>query len=443
MNNELANALSAVLYEGHLLYPHQGAPPGGSTERFSWGRVYPREEARRKQGKQPSAVRAEILLERGRASPELRIGFGFLQPIQKRIAALSVPMRQLLGGPDDSCARLAKVPIDEGMSQTWMEAVERQITLPIKGLPREMEMSFNFAEQCLRQPIIDDQGMVCALIETKQVALAGKIHAKCRRLNDRLVKISVSAANESLPPAPELGLPPEPLYRTLVASHFVFQAKGGDFVSLRDPPRAWRVFARECRNIGVWPVLVGDAGSGKRDAMLASAGILYDYPKAPPEEAHRPIEDQGTEDMLTLHVITNTEDDKCEIQLDEASLRLLNRLKEDGGGGDLWQREIRFSQPGAFSPTEPVDGVWVDGVELAAGDTVCLRPAGHEPIDLILAGKRAVINSLQKDDLGQVHLVLFLADQEGGRGSECAAGGQRFFYRANEVEPCGVAAQAS
>ena len=56
--------------------------------------------------------------------------------------------------------------------------------------------------------------------------------------------------------------------------------EGGEFVSLLDPPESLQSDRRECRNEGVFPVLVGE--EGQRDTVLASPIILYDYPQIAP-----------------------------------------------------------------------------------------------------------------------------------------------------------------
>ncbi len=66
------------------------------------------------------------------------------------------------------------------------------------------------------------------------------------------------------------------LLRSLASAHAVIHVVGGELISLLDPPDEFRELATSCSNVGVWPVLVGE--EGRRDRMLASPIILYDYP---------------------------------------------------------------------------------------------------------------------------------------------------------------------
>jgi hydrogenase maturation protease len=78
----------------------------------------------------------------------------------------------------------------------------------------------------------------------------------------------------------------------------------------------------------------------------------------------------------------------------------------------------------------------VAGVELRRGSLVRLRPrAGADVFDLVLAGKLAVVEAIEQDLEGSVHLVVTVADDPGrdlGIASQLA---HRFFFAPAEVEP--------
>ena len=58
--------------------------------------------------------------------------------------------------------------------------------------------------------------------------------------------------------------------RSLISTHTILGVRPGEFVSLLDPPEAFREAAAGCRNIGTWPALVGE--EGERDGLLSSPG---------------------------------------------------------------------------------------------------------------------------------------------------------------------------
>jgi hydrogenase maturation protease len=85
----------------------------------------------------------------------------------------------------------------------------------------------------------------------------------------------------------------------------------------------------------------------------------------------------------------------------------------------------------------PLESVRVsDQMELRKGDRVRLRPrAGGDVMDLALDGKAAVIESLEQDYEGAVHVSVVLDDDPGLDIGHMRQPGHRFFFRAEEVEP--------
>ncbi len=74
----------------------------------------------------------------------------------------------------------------------------------------------------------------------------------------------------------------------------------------------FRPAAAGCSNIGTYPVLVGD--EGVRDRMLSSPIILYDYPQIAPESAGNLFDGTEIDEILTLRIMTLTEEEKREIR---------------------------------------------------------------------------------------------------------------------------------
>jgi hydrogenase maturation protease len=80
--------------------------------------------------------------------------------------------------------------------------------------------------------------------------------------------------------------------------------------------------------------------------------------------------------------------------------------------------------------------VTVAGAEVARGTRVVLRPhAGGDVFDRAIDGKVAVVESIQEDLDGKVHLAVTLEDDPGRDLGEKRQPGHRFFYTPDEVEP--------
>ena len=84
----------------------------------------------------------------------------------------------------------------------------------------------------------------------------------------------------------------------------------------------------------------------------------------------------------------------------------------------------------------PVESISVLGVELKKGDRVRLRPrAGGDIFDLALAGKIAIIESIEQDYEDKVHFAVVIEDDPGLDMGMLRQPGHRFFFCTEEVEP--------
>jgi hydrogenase maturation protease len=84
----------------------------------------------------------------------------------------------------------------------------------------------------------------------------------------------------------------------------------------------------------------------------------------------------------------------------------------------------------------PTVSVTVSGVEIKQGDRVRLRPRpGGDIFDLALAGQVALIEAIEQDYEGKLHLAVVLDDDPGRDFGMLRQPGHRFFFSAEEVEP--------
>jgi hypothetical protein len=74
--------------------------------------------------------------------------------------------------------------------------------------------------------------------------------------------------------------------------------------------------------------------------------------------------------------------------------------------------------------------------ELIVGDRVLLRPRQRADIlDLALAGKIAIVEAIEQDFEGRVHLAVVIEDDPGRDLGLMRQVGHRFFFLPSEVEP--------
>jgi len=80
-----------------------------------------------------------------------------------------------------------------------------------------------------------------------------------------------------------------------------------------------------CQNLRTWPVLVGD--EGEHDAMLSSPIILYDYPQIAPESPGPLFDGSEIDEILTLRIMTLTDEEKEQMRQDERTRQILERTE--------------------------------------------------------------------------------------------------------------------
>jgi len=83
-----------------------------------------------------------------------------------------------------------------------------------------------------------------------------------------------------------------------------------------------------------------------------------------------------------------------------------------------------------------LEEVEVQGARIRRGDRVRLRPhAGGDVFDLALAGKIAIVESLEQDYEGKTHVCVVVDDDPGKDIGMMRQPGHRFFFSVDEIEP--------
>jgi len=189
--------------------------------------------------------------------------------------------------------------------------VSRLIELP----PSEMTESVCYTD-----------GRTTGQIVRTQESILARVALSASRIDDEFYKITVELANEGSVSDPESASRDSALMRCLLSAHSILSVEGGEFISLLDTPEELKEFAAKCKNVGTWPVLVGE--ENQRDAMLSSPIILYDYPKIAPESAGDLFDGTEIDEILALRILTLTEDEKREMRDgDERARQILERTE--------------------------------------------------------------------------------------------------------------------
>ena len=447
MKSTLEQIVNAILYEGYILYPYRASSKKNQRERFTFGRVYPQIFSEKENGAEPCVMQAECLLRTNGKFPMLKLTLGFLQPVTREIGRLKNVLQQLSWDGDAQFENVAQLEVAGKTFRAWTEANERKVPVVVDDFKPFERTPFTFAANENRETICDDSGGIVGMIFRREESLEGLIEIKITIVQKELYRVCVRVVNLSPVNASEINLPEKILRRTFASTHFTLEAEDAEFVSLLETPPELKAFAEDCKNIGCWPVLVGDQATGERTTMLASPIILYDYPQIAPESAGEFFDGTEIDEMLALRVLTMSDAEKKEMQAEEFSRRILERTsslnQKDFQSLHGTMHQLNAYGESFLNPAQRLEKVSIDGVELRVGDKVIIRPKRRaDAFDLMLSGKLAVIEALEQNLEGEIHLAVVLKDDPGLDLGMARQPGHRFFYAPDEVEPVKVEVSA-
>ncbi|MCE0522600.1 MAG: hypothetical protein LV480_06790 [Methylacidiphilales bacterium] len=445
MNQKLVDqVVHAVLYEGYILYPYR-ASAKKNRQRFTFGRVYPASYSIAENGMEPCSMQTQCLVE-GAESAALEVIVRFLHPMARDIGALAAPLREL-PVPDnpDFFHVVPELEIEGSLYPSWLEAVERTIRVPVESLSAlrdqtDRKIPFSFPASRKIEPIFDRR-QIAGVIVRRQEEVEGLVELTAEPVDATVGKVTVRIVNRTAVPPGLLNDSNEIIMRTFASTHTILHARDGEFLSLIDPPAAYARASEACRNVGTWPILVGDEQKKERDTMVSSPIILYDYPTIAPESAGDLFDSGEIDEILTLRIMTMTDEEKREMRgVDEQARRILDRTEALPGESLLkmhgTMRGANALDEAFFNPATRLKTISINGISLREGDRVRVRPKTRaDAMDMALAGKIALIESIEQDAENKTHLALVLEDDPGRDLGMLRQPGHRFFYGTDEVEP--------
>lgn len=299
MNRELAMKIAnAVLYEGYMLYPYRPSAIK-NRQRWSFGILYPPAYHEVAAGTERSAMHSECLV---KITEEARLH------IQLRFLHLGI------------------IETAEGGDESSERSVELEIPFHRKWMSTPQELPYHFASALAKHEA------------------CGTISVAVTLIQEDVLKLTINVSNTST-------LAGDPhdreaaLLTSLLSAHTLLSVTSGEFVSLLDPPDDLRDAANHCQNIGNFPVLVG--AQGERDMMLCSPIVLYDYPQIAPESAGEFFDSTEMDEMLTLRVMTLTDEEKEQMRAASNRTRELLQRTEAGAREQLMRTHgtIRSLRP--------------------------------------------------------------------------------------------------
>ncbi len=421
----------AVLYEGYLLYPYRGTSSKNQS-RWQFGVLGPPGAADAGLGEDDSLA-AEFLVDGPQA---LTLVVRFLQ-LQHRRAE-----REFAHGEFE--------PVDElttpaGSWLTWDEAVECERSfgpLAFEDLPCALPVVVDAATDV---EYLDGGRLVRRRQEVRgELTVSSRPDGGLRRVSVRLSNVGDGARDNN-----------DAIARSMIGTHIIAEVVGGEFVSLLEPPPGAAEAVSRCGRHRCFPVLAGPAGT--RDILLISPIILYDHPEVAEQSGTALYDCTEIDEILTLRVMTMTDEEKAQAratdpraaqiidQCDAMSPADMARLHgvlrdpraldtpaflvpEVPAGVDWWD-------PLADNAVRPeIDAVLVNGIRLARGSLVRLRPRRNaDAQDIFVAGKAARVTSVHEDVVGNKHIGVVVDEDPAADLHEWY--GRYLYFSPDEVEP--------
>jgi hydrogenase maturation protease len=349
MNRELVKRIAdAVLYEGYILYPYR--PSVKNRQRWTFGGLYPEAYCQAPGGADAWSSQTECLVQ-GDERTALEATVRFLHLTDRRVGEFVPPLARWPDGPEPPFRPVEVLQVDERQFHAWQEAEEREVSVGGlelgAALDRPRRGAFVFPGGRRLEPLLGPSGEVVGVLAREQQTVDGLVEVTAARAAEGLFRVTLRVLNRTPLEGGTARSRDEALLRSLVSTHAILGVHRGEFVSLLDPPEPWRAAAAACRNVGTWPVLVGEAG--ETDTMLSSPIILYDYPQLAPESPGDLFDGTEIDEILTLRILTLTDEEKrLAAAVDERARALLART--EGLAGEQLARlhgAVRSLRPAA------------------------------------------------------------------------------------------------
>jgi hypothetical protein len=328
VNRERVDKIAeAVLYEGYMLYPYR-ASAVKNQQRWNFGVLTPRSYSEEQNGSEAWTMQTQCLLEGG-PSTRLGVRIRFLQIVNRSVGKTAQFLDEIPASKGTELQIVDKLVVGGQTFAPWQEAMEREVALsplhPGAGFSHSL-LPFEFHAGQELEPVRDEGGRIAGEIIREWESLSGSIEVDSEQCGDGLLKVTVRIRNLTSYESQADQSRADALMYSLVSAHTILTVEDGQFVSLLDPPTKLKSLASVCRNIGTWPVLVGEEGD--RDTMLSSPIILYDYPQIAPESPGGLFDGTEIDEILSLRILTLTDEEKREMrQSDERGRQILERTE--------------------------------------------------------------------------------------------------------------------
>jgi len=327
MNREMVDKLArALLYEGYILYPYR--PSVKNRQRWTFGGLHPRAWSEAHGGSDAWKMQTQCLVSTA-DDAAVHVAVRFLHLMNRTVGELPTPVTELPTHGDPEVRQVESLTVGDRTYQPWQEATEREVDFGefnLKQLVANPECKpFSFPHHRAVEPLREADGEIVGLLIREQEPIEGTVEISAERTSEALFRVTIRILNLTNLSDAKGRTRDDALLRSLISTHTVLGVRGGEFVSLIDPSEEFRDAAAACRNIGTWPILIGQ--EPQRDTMLSSPITLYDYPELAQESPGDLFDSTEIDEILTLRILTLTDEEKRAAGVDDRSRDLIARTE--------------------------------------------------------------------------------------------------------------------
>ncbi len=461
MNLDLGRAIAdAVLYEGYLLYPYRASSSKNQT-RWQFGVVSPPGAAEAGLGERPSMTMQCLLVDSrtgagdGDGDGEMVVHLRFLH----------LQRRQMHDAQDREVTELV---VDGSSWTSWDEAVERELdfVFSLDTLADGVTVPVRVERTESVEAVRDASGIDVGRVVRRTWPLSAELSLSTTPNGGyRTFELNIVNTSTDVPTSKEAAI-----RAALIGAHVLVEARGFGFVSMVDPPEDAAELVAACTQDRCWPVLTG--APGDTDLLLGSPIILYDHPEIAAESDGSLFDGTEIDEILTLRVMTMTEQEKAEAratdprareiidrcdQMTPETLQQMHGVLRNPHAGESttmpdpqWPgiSDVRNLEPTSFetgdvpwwSPEADdavrpgLDAVVIDGVSVARDSLVRVHPSRRaDAQDLFFDNQVARVTAVLSDVDGGTHVALVLLDDPAGDIYDLS--GRYWYFAPDEVTP--------
>ena len=297
----------AVLYEGYILWPYRRSAKK-NQQRWTFGGVHPRAYSEARGEDDPWIMQTQCLV-LGDEESTIEVKVRFLHVVERKVGRKS----------GETLDFVDELRVGGELYLPWDEAAERAVAvggLKLSELESPRRVGIDIPGGSRGEPLADSTGEVVGALVRSWRTLCGTVEVEAEPLREGLFRVTVRITNTTSWRGEDRE---STLKQTFVSTHTALEVEGGEFVSLMDPPGELREVAQGCKNIKMWPVLVGE--EGERNKLLSAPIILYDHPQIAPESPGDLFDGTEIDQMLIMNVLTLTDEEKEEMRASDPRAR--------------------------------------------------------------------------------------------------------------------------